>query len=83
MTTTMFRIEFYSAEESEESDPDPVFTAEADNTQDLFTQLEASIGGELQFLYCDVLEGTNDLRYHVIDLSGDNKSIGVAIVVYP
>lgn len=81
----MFTIEYYTSDMGEESDPDPMYVIESDNTDDLFTKLESQIGGALRFTYADTIDG--DLRYFVHDISDDDdipdEAIGVAIVVYP
>ncbi|AZS06632.1 hypothetical protein SEA_JACOREN57_70 [Mycobacterium phage JacoRen57] len=80
----MFSIEFYRASDIEESDPDPMYVIEADNTDDLLTQLETALGVELTYYQVDVLdedlENGGGIRYNVYD--GD-EFIGVALVVYP
>lgn len=88
MTTNelkMFRIEYYDDDQADESDPDPVFTAEADNTDDLWTALANTLVHvqdcyDPTYIYADLVD--RDLRYHVYDNSR-KRPIGVAIIVYP
>lgn len=84
-TTKCFTIEYYDDDQAEDSDPDPVFTYESDNTDDLFTALANTLVHvqdcyDPTYIYADMIDG--HLRYHVWDNSR-KRSIGVAIVVYP
>lgn len=82
-TTKSFAIEFYNDDQCEESDPDPVYTGQSDNTDDLFTHLSEELNYETRdivYIYLDMID--RDLRYSVYDRA-TKTNIGVAIVVYP
>lgn len=84
-TTKYFRIEYYDDAQSEDSDPDPVFTSEADNTDDLWVALAEELAhvqsvDDVTYIYADMID--NDLRYHVYN-HATKSAIGVAIIVYP
>ena len=84
MTTNakLFEIEFYRAGDAEESDPDPMFKAEADNTEDLFTQLSAFANVDhYEYRECD----NGSLMYEVYGHDTADRTIflGVAYVIYP
>lgn len=83
-TTTQFKIEYYADDQSDESDPDPIVTFDADNTDDLFTQLAEWLAvndlPDVTYIYADMVD--TDLRYHVYDHRTKTPA-GVVIVVYP
>lgn len=81
----MFRIEYYDDDQCEESDPDPVFVGESDNTDDLFVALATELAHvqeieNVTYIYLDMLD--RDLRYSVYDHE-TKTNVGVAIVTYP
>ena len=83
-TTKCFAIEYYTDDQSDESDPDPIVSFDADNTDDLFAQLAAWLAvhdlPDVTYIYADMVD--RDLRYHVYDHKTKTPA-GVAIVVYP
>ena len=85
-TNKFFQMEYYDDDQAEESDPDPVFTTEADNTEDLFIALSNELEHtqdvkEPTYIFLDVINDS-DLRYSVYD-HRRRMSVGVAIVIYP
>lgn len=94
MTTNakLFEIEYYDNDQAEESDPDPVFKAEADNTEDLFTKLSEELehvqGMNVDHYECAGTIETGDLMYHVFVKRGSERrpvpvNVGVAYIIYP
>lgn len=85
-TTKCFTIEYYDDDQAEDSDPDPMFTHESDNTDDLWVALSTELAHvqnmpDITYIYADIVNGC-DLRYHVFN-HATKTAIGVAIIVYP
>lgn len=80
MTTKMFNIEFYDITTAEDSDPDPLFHGESDNTDDLFVMLSEYIADDVTYVYADI---DNKFLRYVVWRNATRSVIGTAIVEYP
>lgn len=77
-TNAMYHAEYYDASAAEESDPDPVFVTEADNTDDIFVAIANHVGVPIVGTYLDT-EDSYD-RYGINEESDPTNNIGVVLI---
>lgn len=84
MTTNekLFTIELYRVDE--ESDSDPMFTAEADNTDDLMAAANTFLNQHVEWNFVRIDESGNVvMELHSYFIPGDPECVAVAIIIYP